>query len=313
MASSSQTEPSNDRQVEREVFSQSTVNCGREIVPLPFIRKMRYHLDSCSGTNKSQFVMGGLGLIVSTGRIDCVHLLYMVVGHTKFGPDLVARAIAGKFNSEDTFNHAMLNSHISKYGTVYAYDDEVLETWRRATPILFRPVENIMSYRSFLIIADDGKVDLTEVEPSGTMEKYPTKGKYYLWKDVVRQAEMLASRSLVKLIPQVMDGTYRGIGEGALPGIQNDASGARLLPRTVTETRTVRIFLQKCEADKLCLEQVPWMKDCSVSQVNKALRIVTAYSKVGSMGKTRTARKRNTLKNNFRNMFQLNLSQTNTK
>ena len=230
-----------------DIGEASITTNRRDVVPLPFVRKMRYHLDSCSGTNKSQYVMGGLGMIVCTGRLDCVHVLYMVVGHTKFGPDLVARSIAGKFNNEDTFNHAMLNRHIANYGSVCAYDDDVLETWRRASPLLFRPVEQIMSYRSFLIVADDGQLDLQEVNPKMTMDKYPTKGKYYLWNDVIKEAEKVSSRSLVKIIPKVLDGTYRGVGEGSVRGTAGGQSDVRLLPRTVTETRTVRIFVQRSE------------------------------------------------------------------
>ena len=32
---------------------------GRSSVPLPLVRKLRLHMDSCPGTNKSQFFNGG--------------------------------------------------------------------------------------------------------------------------------------------------------------------------------------------------------------------------------------------------------------
>lgn len=94
----------------------------------------------------------------------------MVVCHKTFGPDLVARAIASKNNNEDTFNHSVLYSHISTYGAVSAYDGKYLDTWRRATPSVFRAVENTMRYRSFLIIDDDGRIDLNEADHPGEME-----------------------------------------------------------------------------------------------------------------------------------------------
>lgn len=43
--------------------------------------------------------MGGISEIVSTGRLDSLHMPYMAIGHSKYGPDLVARGIAGKLNN----------------------------------------------------------------------------------------------------------------------------------------------------------------------------------------------------------------------
>ena len=257
---------------------------SRDVVPLPFIRRMRYHLDSCAGTNKSQFVTGGLGLVVSVGRLDCVHLLFMVVGHTKFGPDLVARAIAGKYHRKDTFNHGMLNSHIMNYATAIGYDDNLLETWRRATPLMFRAVENIMSYRSFMIMADDGSMELLSVTPPAEMEKYPSKGLYYRWKDVVSHSEKLAHRMLTTIIPSVLDGTYRGIGEGSLRQ-QGEQEKLRLLPEAVSEARRVRLFVQRTESDEYCMEQEGWMTDWSSEQANKVLKIITNFAKLGDKDK----------------------------
>jgi len=77
----------------------------RSTVPLPFVRKMRLHMDSCPSTNKSQFFFGGLAMLLACGILDCAQVLYMVVGHTKFGPDLVARSLAGAFNRSDMYNH----------------------------------------------------------------------------------------------------------------------------------------------------------------------------------------------------------------
>lgn len=80
------------------------------------------YLDSCAGTNPSQFVIGGLGLLCCTGSIDMINLFYMVVGHTKFEPDCVSRANAGRQKAWDTFNHAIKNQHTWSYARVFAYD-----------------------------------------------------------------------------------------------------------------------------------------------------------------------------------------------
>lgn len=67
----------------------SEANCEddirREFIPMPFIRRLRYHLDSCTSTNMTQYSMGGLGLLSAAGRVDVVHDLYMVPGHKHLG------------------------------------------------------------------------------------------------------------------------------------------------------------------------------------------------------------------------------------
>lgn len=104
---------------------------ARRCVPVPVVRKLRMHMDSCPSTNKSQFFYGGIGLMLASGLLDCAMVVYMVVGHTKFGPDLVARQISGRYNTEEAFNHRQLVNIIRPYATAGAYDDTLLQTWKR--------------------------------------------------------------------------------------------------------------------------------------------------------------------------------------
>lgn len=265
----------------------------------PFIRLVEYHMDSCAGTNKSQFVYGGLGLIVATGKLDCIHVLYMVVGHTKFGPDLVARAIAGKYNSEDTLNHAMLNKHIGNFATFAAYDATLLQSWRRATPMLFRSIDGIMSYRSFFILGDDGEVVLESTVLPADVEPYQGKGSYYYKSDILTQAKLLATRSLKqRVIPSVLDGTHEGVGEG-YNIIDGGDKGRRLLPKEVKKVFRVRLFVQKSETEDTCFEIHDWMHESSVSMVNKVLRIITGYSSIGEMDKIAYGAKKKQIEDQF--------------
>jgi len=84
----------------------------------------------------------------------------MVVGHTKFGPDLVARSLAGIFNRSDVYNHGQLVRLFRAYATAGAYDEKILQTWKQSTSKIFTPIQHIMSYRCILMLADEGKVDL---------------------------------------------------------------------------------------------------------------------------------------------------------
>jgi len=94
----------------------------RTVVPLQGVRMLRWHMDSCAATNKSQFSFGGMGLLAACGILDAVQALLMVVGHTKFGPDLVARHVAGQFNRKDAFNSAQLLGMLRHYSTAGVYD-----------------------------------------------------------------------------------------------------------------------------------------------------------------------------------------------
>jgi len=100
----------------------------RTVVPLPGVRMLRWHMDSCAATNKSQFLCGGMGLLAAFGILDAVQALFMVVGHTRFGPDLVARHVAGRFKREDAFNSAQLLGMLRNYSTAGVYDGDLLQT-----------------------------------------------------------------------------------------------------------------------------------------------------------------------------------------
>jgi len=260
---------------------------GRSSVPLPFVRNLRMHMDSCPSTNKSQFFYGGLGLLLACGLLDSAMVIYMVVGHTKFGPDLVARAIAGRFNQSDVFNHAQLVNLMRPYATAGAYDVEVLQTWKRGSHRLFAPIDHIMSYRSFLLLADDGSVNLGEpaVVDQG-FKTFPDPG--LLVEDAVlqRECKAAAARSLHShVLPSLRNKKYRGVGRSSMPGHTDSQSDARLLPTTVSSCRLVRLFTRRSEADKVWREQQGWMTSCTVDRVNTALAHIQPYSMHSDLGK----------------------------
>lgn len=84
-----------------------------------------------SGDEHIPVFYGGLGLILSVGLLDYVMVVYKVVGHTKFGPDLIARQIASVYNSSDAFKHMQLVRMMTPYATAGEYDDKVLHIWEK--------------------------------------------------------------------------------------------------------------------------------------------------------------------------------------
>eukprot|EP00170_Pyropia_yezoensis_P000338 contig_1997_g339 len=237
------------------------------------------HMDSCPSTNKSQFFYGGIGLMLASGLLDCAMVVYMVVGHTKFGPDLVARQIAGRYNVEDAFNHRQLVNLIRPYATAGAYDDTLLQTWKRGTQALFMPIVHIMSYRCFLLLADDGDVCLGDpVVCPDDFEPYADSEGLFLDADLMRECNRATERQLCTVVfPDLRRKRYRGVGERAVSGLSEAPSDARLLPASVSTCRKVRLFTRRCVEDKYWREQSGWMRDDSLAGVNAALAAVRPY------------------------------------
>ncbi|KAJ1447148.1 hypothetical protein M885DRAFT_576465 [Pelagophyceae sp. CCMP2097] len=72
-------------------------------VPQAWAMCVNHYMDNCSGTNKSKFMVGGLGLLVPMGHLAAIRLKFMITGHTKFESDVVAQKTAGHFNANDRF------------------------------------------------------------------------------------------------------------------------------------------------------------------------------------------------------------------
>ena len=136
----------------------------------PFVRELREFLDGCPATQKSQYYFGAVAALLATARLDAVEMAFMVPGHTKFESDIVCQLVAGLYNRSDCYNHGQLCEIVSKFATSHAYGGEQIMDFRRATPSLFASVSNIMSYRSFCFVADDGAVDAeTELVGGGVL------------------------------------------------------------------------------------------------------------------------------------------------
>lgn len=120
-----------DRHVSVDDGTPKWSDNNRVIFPEAFVRNLRYYMDGCAGTNNSQFCFGSLALQVSLGILDVINIAFMVVGHTKFDPDLVARALPGALNRSDTHNPAMLQQCAQSFTSAQFYNGDVFSTTKR--------------------------------------------------------------------------------------------------------------------------------------------------------------------------------------
>ena len=193
--------------------------------PSAIVRVMEDFMDNCSGTQKSQYGLGGFALKVMTAELDAVYLSYMMLGHTKFESDVPAQKTAGAFNRGDCFNHGMLDKLFAPYVTARAYDGNLLHTVKDCTKLLFAKVDLITSFRSFLLIGDDGLFQDSLVRvfvfdsDGARMQLFPDKtGDFYSFESVTAAVEALAERSLNILLPILLGlddkKGYHGVGDG---------------------------------------------------------------------------------------------------
>lgn len=217
--------------------------------------------------------------MLAVDLLDCAMVLYMVAGHTKFGPDLVARQVAGSFNKSYCLNHGQLVALMRPYTSAGAYDGKILHTWKNGTQLLFSPINRIMSYRNFLLLADDGGINLTAVDKLlDGFEPFDDTGPVYLDEDLQRECKHAAYRGLRrKVLPELRAYMYNGVSQASVPercGMEKDAN---LLPARVGSCRKVRLFTRRTTADVAWREQLGWMKRSELEQVNAALAGVTPY------------------------------------
>ena len=239
----------------------------------PFVRVIVDYMDNAGGTNKSQYVLGGFGLRAAAGDFDAIYPTFMLPGHTKFDSDHICQQTGSAYNRSDVFNHGMLNSVFSPYARVHAYDGRLLYSYKEATSELFQPVKNITLYRSFAIVADDGKLqDDLEKVPGSAVNSFPEPGDVYTNESLSLAITNLAMRSLTTLIPIALSGKhYSGLGQET--GLYGVPSVAKPLP-----PRKVRLFKRLTESCKFWIEQIKWHKPSASDAKTINLALSMPYS-----------------------------------
>ena len=247
--------------------------------PHPFIRFIEWWMDNCAGTNKNQYVKGSCAFNVALGILDAVVCEYMIAGHTKFEPDDTARHTAGTFNSSDTFNPAMWNAHCRRHATACFYDASMLCTMKEVTAQLFRAVDNITIYHSFLLLGDDGHVELKALCPTSDerMAVYKEKetGLFYSNADLMAQLQKLQHRSLPSVVNAVRHQQYTGIGAGC--GLYSTGT-PQFFPHKLKHVRHVRLFKRIHQTDNFWIEQEKYQKTRDPAAYCNALKHATVYS-----------------------------------
>ena len=67
------------------------------------MRRVHLFLDNASSTNKNCFTMAWAMEMIQQGKLDFIHVSFMIPGHAKCVPDLLFSKISKTYNKSDVF------------------------------------------------------------------------------------------------------------------------------------------------------------------------------------------------------------------
>lgn len=223
--------------------------------PLSFIREAICHFDSAGATNKIQFMLSGLRLLVATGKLNVFHALHMTVRHTKPGLIHISRSFTGGYNVEDTINHAMMNSAIENYSEEFVYSGHIMESWSCA----HHCCSSLWMETNFQILHYHGKWGRGKAKCHQVSRRWRAIGlkgcqlRRYLVMDILGEMDGVAERSLVTSpVPHFLDVPYERFGN--LHTWYWGFIGSPTGPTSVKAPCKACILYKPSEADKMCIE-----------------------------------------------------------
>ena len=69
----------------------------------PWIRRLAIFLDNATSTNKNKYLFAWAMEMVHSGKVDFIHISFMLAGHTKFSPDRLFSVIGSSYKTTDVF------------------------------------------------------------------------------------------------------------------------------------------------------------------------------------------------------------------
>ena len=112
-----------------------------------------------------------------------------------------------------------------------------------------------------MLLSDDGQVSLESASPPAEqVARYPNHGNFFSEEMLKTQIQLLKARSLPQVLASVASQKYTGIGAGSGLYSHNLVGDPRLLPASLTDVRTVRLFKKMRDSDQFWIEQEDYQK-----------------------------------------------------
>ena len=118
----------------------------------PWIHRFAIFLDNATSTNKNKYLFSWAMEMVSTGKLDHIHISFMIAGHTKFAPDRLFSIIGSAYKTEDVFTIEELKSICDRCATCYIETGERILTWRDTLSEKYSDLPGVRKYHDFLVV-----------------------------------------------------------------------------------------------------------------------------------------------------------------
>jgi hypothetical protein len=125
----------------------------------PWMRRLAIFLDNATSTNKKRYLFSWGMEMVSSGKIDHVHISFMIAGHTKFAPDRLFSAIGSAYKAADVFTIDDLKTLCDRSASTHVEKGDQVFTWRECLGEKYSDLPGIRKFHDFLIVkTHDGNV-----------------------------------------------------------------------------------------------------------------------------------------------------------
>ena len=118
----------------------------------PWINRLAIFLDNATSTNKNKYLFSWAMEMVSSGKVDHVHISFMIAGHTKFAPDRLFSIIGSAYKSEDVFTIDELKAICDTCAKCYIEKGDMVHTWRDSITQKYSDLPGVRKYHDFLIV-----------------------------------------------------------------------------------------------------------------------------------------------------------------
>ena len=122
----------------------------------PWINRLAIFLDNATSTNKNKYLFSWAMEMVSSGKVDHVHISFMIAGHTKFAPDRLFSIIGSAYKSEDVFTIDELKAICDTCAKCQIEKGDTIHTWRDSITQKYSDLPGVRKYHDFLIVKSHG-------------------------------------------------------------------------------------------------------------------------------------------------------------
>ena len=107
-----------------------------------WVRNITFCLDNAR-VCKNKYLLAWANELVEQGRFESVRFFYLVVGHTKFEPDILFASVAKTFYKRDVFCIEMLQAIAEQYSTSYLFGADQIQQWQSVLEEKYLPLPGI--------------------------------------------------------------------------------------------------------------------------------------------------------------------------